>query len=151
MSASSTQPYRGSYLLPAFEHATVADVMRHGVMSCSPEATLVSVAQTMATNHIHAAVIAGINEDAVHGAQLVWGILSDLDVVHAAAVGALDATVRDAARTEAATVEAARPLTEAAQLMDRHRVTHLVVIDGTRPVGVISTLDLIGAIAWGRG
>jgi predicted transcriptional regulator len=150
MSATAMHPYRGSYMLPAFEQATVADVMRHGVMSCSPDATLVSVAQTMATNHIHAAVVAGIAPDREHGPQLVWAILSDIDIVHAAAAGALEATARDAARTEAATVEATMSLTDAARLMDRHRVTHLVVVEGTRPTGIISTLDLIGAIAWGR-
>lgn len=31
-------PYRGSYLTPAFERATVADVMRPGVKSCAPDA-----------------------------------------------------------------------------------------------------------------
>jgi CBS domain-containing protein len=33
--------------------ATVADVMRPGVMSCAPDASLVTVAQTMATHHVH--------------------------------------------------------------------------------------------------
>jgi CBS domain-containing protein len=34
--------------------------------------------------------------------------------------------------------------------MDDGRVSHLVVVDRERPVGVISSLDIAGAAAWGR-
>jgi len=37
--------------------------------------------------------------------------------------------------------------------MDERNVAHLVVVvvdDGERPVGVISTLDIAAAAAWGR-
>jgi CBS domain-containing protein len=34
--------------------------------------------------------------------------------------------------------------------MDERNATHLVVVDRERPVGVISTLDVAGAAAWGR-
>jgi CBS domain-containing protein len=43
------------------------------------------------------------------------------------------------------------PLREAAELMLTHRVTHLVVVDpgALRPVGILSSLDLAGVLAWG--
>jgi hypothetical protein len=41
------QTYRGSYLMPAFERATVADVMRPGVMSVAPDAPLVGVVSSL--------------------------------------------------------------------------------------------------------
>jgi len=44
----------------------------------------------------------------------------------------------------------ARALAEAVRMMDEHNVTHLVVVDRERPVGIISTLDIAGAAAWGR-
>lgn len=43
-------------------------------------------------------------------------------------------------------------LDRAAQLMVEHKVEHLIVFgaaDG-RPVGVLSSLDVAGAIAWGE-
>jgi CBS domain-containing protein len=141
--------YRGSYLLPAFERATVADVMRPGVMSCAPDAPLVTVAQTMATHHVHAVVVAGIARDS--GANhLIWGLVSDMDIVRAAEAGIEGHTAADAARTEVVTVEPATPLAEAAALMDEHASAHLIVIGGGHPVGVISSLDIAGALAWGR-
>ena len=144
------QPYRGSYLMPAFERATVGDVMRPGVMSCAPDAPLVSVAQTMATHHVHSVVVAGITTDDAGTDHLVWGLVSDMDIVRAAEAGIEGHTASDAARTEVVTVDLATPLAEAARLMDSHHTAHLVVTSGGQPAGVISSLDLAGALAWGR-
>ena len=144
------QPYHGSYLMPAFERATVADVMRPGVMSCAPDAPLLTVAQTMATHHVHSVVVAGIGTDAGGGDHLVWGLVSDMDVVRAAESGIEGHTAADAARTEVVTVDPSTSLVEAARLMDEHDTAHLIVTSGGQPAGVISSLDIAGAIAWGR-
>ena len=144
------QPYRGSYLMPAFERATVGDVMRPGVMSCAPDAPLVSVAQTMATHHVHSVVVAGVTTDDAGTDHLIWGLVSDMDIVRAAEAGIEGHTASDAARTEVVTVDLATPLSEAAKLMDSHHTAHLVVTSGGQPAGVISSLDLAGALAWGR-
>jgi CBS domain-containing protein len=144
------QPYRGSYLMPAFERATVADVMRPGVMSCAPDAPLLTVAQTMATHHVHCVVVAGIATDEVGGDHLIWGLLSDMDMVRAAESGIEGHTAADAARTEVVTVDPATPLARAAALMDEHDSAHLIVTAGGHPAGVISSLDIAGALAWGR-
>lgn len=147
---ANVTPYRGSYLMPAFERATVADVMRPGVMSCAPDAPLLTVAQTMATHHVHSVVVAGLTRDDRGGDHLVWGLISDMDVVRAAESGIEGHTAAEAARTEVVTVEPATPLSEAAQLMDKHATAHLIVVSGGQPTGVISSLDLAGALAWGR-
>jgi hypothetical protein len=63
----------------------------------------------MATHHIHCVVIEGINHDPVHGEQLRWGVVSDMDLVRAARAGM------------------------------------------GRPAGILSTLDIAGVLAWGRG
>jgi CBS domain-containing protein len=34
--------------------------------------------------------------------------------------------------------------------MTEHDVSHLIVVSDGRPVGVISTLDIAGTLAWGR-
>lgn len=148
---TSIQPYQGSYLTPAFEKATVADVMRPGVMGCPPDAPATMVARMMATHHIHAVVVDGVQGDALRGERLVWGIVSDLDLVHAARVGMDGVTAADLAAAEPITVEASLPLMEAARLMDEHGVAHLVVAEGGRPAGVVSTLDVAGVLAWARG
>ena len=144
------QPYQGSYLMPSFERATVADVMRPGVMSCAPDAPLLAVAQTMATHHVHSVVVAGIETDAAGADHLVWGLVSDMDVVRAAETGIEGRTAADAARTEVVTVEPSTPLAEAARLMDEHDTAHLIVTGGGQPTGIVSSLDVAGALAWGR-
>ena len=47
----------GSYITPSFEHATAADAMRPRVLTCTPETPLVTVAQRMAGEHVHALVV----------------------------------------------------------------------------------------------
>ena len=145
------QPYQGSYLTPRFDQATVADAMRRGIMSCRPDVPAVEVARIMATHHIHAVVVEGVRLDAVHGEELVWGVVSDLDLARAAHVGIDDVTAADLAATEPVTIEPGTPLVTAAQLMDEHATAHVIVVDGARPVGMLSTLDVAGVLAWGRG
>ena len=147
----SLQPYRGSYLMPAFEKATVADVMRPGVMSCAPDAPLVTVAQTMATHHVHSVVVAGITTDDAGGDHFVWGLVSDMDIVRAAETGHRRPH-RGRRRAHRGRHASSRPtsLAEAAMLMDKHDTAHLIVTSGGRPTGVISSLDIAGALAWGR-
>jgi CBS domain-containing protein len=54
------------------------------------------------------------------------------------------------ARTEVVTVEPTASLAEAATLMDKHATAHLIVTSSGRPAAVISSLDIAGALAWGR-
>jgi CBS domain-containing protein len=54
------------------------------------------------------------------------------------------------ASTEIVTVDIDEPLERAAQLMVEHQVTHLLVVSGARPVGILSTLDVAGCLAWGE-
>jgi CBS domain-containing protein len=144
------QPDHGRHLLPAFENATVADVMRHGVMSCTPDVLAVEVARMMATHHIHAVVVEGVRVDAIHGDQLVSGVVSALDLTRAASLGIDGLTAAELAATEPLTVDVSTALTEAARIMDEHATAHLIVVADGRPVGMISTLDVAEALAWGR-
>ena len=144
------QPYRGSYLMPAFERATVADVLRPGVMSVAPDAPLVDVARAMATHHVHSVVVGGMTRDALGGEHHVWGLVSDMDLVRAAGAGIEGHTAADAARTEVVSVETSTPLAEAARLMEEHHTAHLIVVSDRHPAGVVSSLDIASALAWGR-
>ena len=132
---------------PVLELRPVSSAMHPGVITCHPRATLRDVARMMANIGIHAVVVWGDEEDDAEGA---WGIVSDLDLVSAAARGeTLAGPAVGAARTEVVRVAAEEPLLHAAHLMEEHRTTHLVVVDGAkgRPIGVLSTLDVARAIA----
>ena len=141
---------QGSYIAPSFEHATVRDAMRVGVTACAPDAPAVDVARQMATRHIHAVVVAGVETGAPGGEHLSWRIASDIDVLRAAP-GLESLTAADIAGTAAMTIGPDAPLSEAAACMAQAGVTHLIVADEGRPVGVLSTLDVAGTLAWGRG
>ena len=78
------------------------------------------------------------------------GVVSDLDVVTAAAGGAAPSAL-DAAATEPLAVSAGESIQRAAQLMAEHGAAHLMVLDAASgyPVGVLSTLDIAAAYADG--
>jgi CBS domain-containing protein len=81
-----------------------------------------------------------------------WGVVSDIDLARAAGPDAADRTARQIAATAAVTVSADDTLPRAAQLMAEHDTAHLVVVHSTtgKPVGVLSTLDIAGVLAWGE-
>ena len=139
------QPFRGDYLRPAFRNATVADVMTPGIITCAPETPLETVAELMATHRVHAIAVGGIAAD-----HLVWGVISSLDVVRALRDPDAHEFAEGISRQPVLKVEPAAPLSDAVRLMDEANVAHLVVIDRERPVGIVSTLDVAGAAAWGR-
>jgi CBS domain-containing protein len=94
--------------------------------------------------------VEGIHHDSVHGERLTWGVVSDTDLLRAARAGIEDLTVVEITATEPVTVEPSLPLVDALRLMDEHETTHLIVADRGRPVGILSTLDIAGVLAWGR-
>jgi CBS domain-containing protein len=150
MSVTTNQLGRGSYLMPSLEHATVSDAMHPGILACEPDASLAEVAQMMATHHVHCLAVVGIShEEPPCG---VWSVISDLDLVRAG-TGEVDSpTARDIAQQPLLTVEPSVPLREAGELMLAHQISHLVVIQpGTeRPIGILSTADIAGVLAWGE-
>jgi CBS domain-containing protein len=138
----STKP-AGSFRSPAYEHATAADAMRAGVISCPPETPLRQVARMMAAEHIHCVVV--IDEGR-------WGVVSDLDLLRAADGELETLTAGDIAVSDLPTVSAEERLDRAAQVMVEHEVAHLLVVEPTseRAAGVLSTLDISGVLAWGQ-
>jgi CBS domain-containing protein len=151
MPATSPQtPHHGSYLTPSLEHAKVADAMHPGVMTCDPDATVTQVARMMASHHIHSLVVIGASRG--QGDSLSWGIISDLDVLRAG-VDPSDQTAATMATHPVVTVDPTTPLLEAVRLMLTHNAPHVLVIDSRkqRPIGILSTLDIAGVLAWGEG
>lgn len=121
----------------------VSDAMRHGVLTCQPETTLRVIARMMAEHRIHSVVVT--NLDGV--SESAWGIVSDIDVLRSVPEDVDRRTAKDVAGTELLTVEPDESLERAAQMMAEHEVTHLVVVSGERPVGVLSSLDIAAGLS----
>lgn len=150
MPTTALQPYHGSYLMPSVEHASVADAMRPGIMACEPDATLTEVARMMAGHHVHCLAVMGISQQEPE--SLVWGIITDLDLLGAGLRAGAEPTARALARHPMLTIDSRASLREAGELMLEKGVTHLVVTDIERmlPVGILSTLDIAGVLGWGE-
>ncbi|MGB0098274.1 MAG: CBS domain-containing protein [Solirubrobacteraceae bacterium] len=127
---------------PQLEHIRVRDCMHPGIHTCEADASLSEVAGIMVKHRVHAVAVT------TAGVPRPIGVVSDLDVVAAAAAGE-EVIARHAAATEPLAISANAPLDRAAQLMTEHGVSHLVVIDsaGGYPVGIVSTLDIAVVIA----
>lgn len=139
----------GSFRMPRLAHASVEDAMHPGVISCSPDTPLREVARIISNKHIHCLVVTSAVE---RGAPPTWGLISGLDIVGAATGTFEERTAADVAATEPVTVSTDDPLDRAVQLMIEHQVEHLIVVgaESSRPVGVLSTLDVAGVMAWGE-
>ena len=129
-------------LSPKLGDVRVGDCMHHGILSCAADAPLGEVAGVMAHERVH--MVAVTNE----GGMRPIGIVSDLDLVAAAASGD-EPTALQAAAGEPLTVSAGASLERAAQLMTEHGVSHLVVLERSSgyPIGVLSTLDIASVYA----
>jgi CBS domain-containing protein len=151
MSTETMQTYTGSFLTPTLSHATVAEAMHPGIVRCEPGASLTEVARMMATHHVHCIVVMGTVHDAPME-SLAWGIVTDLDLLRAGIRGDEEQTARSLARQPVVTVEPSTPLCEAGELMLGQGVSHLVVVQPAshRPIGVLSTADIAGVLAWGE-
>jgi len=151
MPATATQSIHGSYLMPSVRHATVADAMHPGIVYCEPDTGLTEVARLMSTHHVHCIAVIGISHDE-DSECMVWGLISDLDLMRAGIHLGPDRSARALALEPVITVRSTMPLIEAGEAMLENRVSHIVVIDPDtrRPMGVLSTLDIIGVLAWGE-
>jgi CBS domain-containing protein len=129
------------------DERVVSNVMRDGVIACTPETPLVEVARLMSEHCIHCVVVAGLGRDG-RGTRVVWGVVSDLDLARAAASGS-ELTAGQVAATEPVTASPADTLSAVARMMGDHDVAHLLVIDDkdAEPIGVISSLDIARAFA----
>jgi len=151
MPATASHTLSTSYLMPSLRHATVADAMHPGILSCPADATLRDVARLMATHHVHCVAVMAISHDA-RGERLVWGLISDLDVMRAGIRIGSDELAGALAFEPVVVVDPAMRLSEAGEVMLKHAIDHVVVVDPEtqQPTGVLSSTDLIDVLAWGE-
>lgn len=128
---------------------TVADAMHPGVLTCLPATPLRGVARMMARYRVHAVVVS-TDESEADDAIGLWGFVSDTDLVAAAARGDIDGrTAGGTAQTPIVTLYPHALLRHAAELMNEHGVSHLLVVASVseRPIGIVSTLDVARSLA----
>ncbi|MGZ4179578.1 MAG: CBS domain-containing protein [Solirubrobacteraceae bacterium] len=123
--------------------AAVRDVMHHGVVTCAPDASLSTVARTMAEHRVHCVAMAGINHVERRAQHLTWGLVADIDLLTALHRVAMNTSAALGAETEPLAVAESETLDRAAALMAEHDTAHLVVVGPTGlPSGMVSTLDV---------
>jgi CBS domain-containing protein len=126
----------------------VGDLMALEPVVARADAPLSDAAKLMERHHVHGVPV-------VDGAGSLLGVLSQTDLLRARATEFLwanwdELVVRHLMSTPALTVHRSTPLADAARKMERNHVHRLVVVadeDDSRPIGVISTTDLIRAMA----
>jgi CBS domain-containing protein len=151
MPDSTVEPSHGSFLLPHFEHATVADAMHPGILSCAADAPPAEVARMMSTHHVHSVVVKASGDGDAEGSP-VWGIITDLDLLSACIRRDAPDTAAELARQPVVSLATTAPLRDAADLMLTRGISHIVAVnpETNRPVGILSTLDIAGVLAWGE-
>ena len=137
--------------MSSIEHASIAEAMHPGVITCPSDTSLRTVARMMAAYRVHCIVVV---YEAEETDPPVLSVVSDLDLAGGLMNGDLDQrTAGEFAASPVVTIRADETLSRAAQVMVEHSTAHLVVMEpGTGiPTGVLSTLDLARCAAEWNG
>jgi CBS domain-containing protein len=116
----------------------VRDVMHRGIITCPPTAPFADVASVLVERRTHSAMVSR---------EGGMAFVTDIDLVAAAVRGWPLPTAGELAGTGIAVVTEHTTLEHAAALVAETAVGHVVVVDTDgSPVGVVSTLDVVGAM-----
>jgi CBS domain-containing protein len=114
---------------------TVGDVMSQNLLTVDATTSLTDAAARMCDRDVGAILV-------VDGDTLT-GILTERDVLRAVAQGSVASDVGAWMTPHPETVEADEPTRQAASIMIHSGFRHLPVLDGTKPVGIVSIRDLM--------
>jgi CBS domain-containing protein len=127
--------------------ASVAELMTPDPIVIDESASLDEAVRLLEENEISGLPV-------VDREGILVGVITQTDVVRARAVGHLwhrwpGLRVRHLMHSPALTADRSMTMEEAAQLMERAHVHRLVVVDDDQitPIGIISTTDLVRALA----
>jgi CBS domain-containing protein len=119
---------------------TVGDLMHKGVIACKPETPMNEVVRIVSDTDVHAIVVMGDNDRAA-------GIVSHTDIIRFFGEDLSQYTAGEVMSKTVFDVEAGQPAKAAADLMLEKDVRRLIVVevegDSRKPVGIISTTDLV--------
>lgn len=126
----------------------VKDLMRTGLITCKPTATLGQVAVLLNQHHVHALVVTD------RGGRTL-GLISDFDLMAGEWLSSDEESLAVMRKLTAAdlmsqpvdSVEANTPLSDAASIIMEKKVSRLLVTENGKSVGIISLSDFIASIA----
>ncbi len=119
----------------------VANIVTRPLITIPSGRSMLDAAKLMVENNIGLLVIC----DAKDKTKLA-GVISERDIIKAIASGGkLSAPVDEVSTKQVITVKASSEVAEAAKAMNKHRIRHVVVVDGQEKLmGVVSMRDLVG-------
>jgi CBS domain-containing protein len=115
----------------------IKDVMTDKLRTCEPRTTVFEAARLMREEDVGPVPV-------VDGGRPV-GVVTDRDIVLRVVAAGRDpslTTVGEIASEELVTISPDRPLDEALQLMARHRVRRLPVVEDEKLVGIVAQADV---------
>ena len=116
--------------------ATVGEVMSRALLTVEPTTGLAAAAERMNDRGVGAAIVLS--------GDTVSGILTERDVLRAVATGRVEGTLVAAWMTrDPETIEASETTSQAAAVMIHGGFRHLPVVDGGKPIGIVSIRDLM--------
>jgi CBS domain-containing protein len=119
--------------------ATVGEVMSGNLLTVDPTTSLAEAAARMSDRGVGAALV--LSNDHVSG------ILTERDVLRAVATGGVEGTHVAAWMTrDPETVDVSEPTGQAAAVMIHGGFRHLPVLEGDKPVGIVSIRDLMRVV-----
>jgi CBS domain-containing protein len=114
----------------------VGEVMSHNLLTVDPGTTLHEAAARMSDR--------GVGAILVLSGESVSGILTERDILRAVATGGVEGTHVAAWMTrDPETIDSTESTGQAAALMIHGGFRHLPVIEGGKPVGIVSIRDLM--------
>src|SRR3954471_12344269 len=117
----------------------VGEVMNRNLLTVDPHLSLHDAAARMSDRGVGAALV--LSNDHVSG------ILTERDVLRAVATGPVEGTHVAAWMTrEPETVDVSEPTGQAAAVMIHGGFRHLPVLEGEKPVGIVSIRDLMKVV-----
>ncbi|HME41727.1 MAG TPA: CBS domain-containing protein [Syntrophorhabdales bacterium] len=118
----------------------VCDLMHKGVLYCYPDDSAQVIADMMATNRIRSVAV-------VDESGEVWGSVSMLDLLQLYGKKLDKTQAQEIMRPYRIEVDPQWPIEKAIELMKKHRIEHLLIIDPhagpKRPVGILTDFDIV--------
>ncbi|HUK29355.1 MAG TPA: CBS domain-containing protein [Candidatus Acidoferrales bacterium] len=119
----------------------VSHIVTRPLITVESNKTVLDAARLMVQNNIGLLVVC----DTVDKGKIV-GVVSERDIIRLVAEAKeLNAPVSQVSTKRTVTVRGSADVAEAAKVMNKNRIRHVVVVDDEeRPVGVVSMRDLVG-------
>lgn len=120
---------------------SIVDVMNLRVVDVEPDVDVSTAARVMVEN--------GVGSVAVCDQMRMVGILTERDILRLVANGqsAVNVRVADVMTTDLVTTSADADVLEVAEVMGKHRIRHLPVLEGENLLGMVGVREVVDVLA----